>query len=64
MATKRERLRRKKAIEYCNRSAEANRMSLQWFKKYLAAGEITPELEIERDRIMSVITGCSYQRQR
>ena len=64
MATKRERLKRKKAMDSCNRSAEANRLSQQWFEKYLAAGEITPELEIERDRIMSIMTGCNYQRSR
>jgi hypothetical protein len=33
-------------------AALCKEMADEWWEKYLAAGRITPELEVERERIM------------
>jgi hypothetical protein len=42
-------------IVFSARSGLAKEMADEWFEKYLKAGEITPELEIEREHISQVI---------
>ena len=64
MATKRKRFQRSEAQKFCERASIAQIKSQQWFEKYLDAGEITPELEEERIRIMENMFGCHYQRSR